>query len=189
MGGNAVPGWEDQQGSIVRRIVLFLFSRPLQNVDTTIPIKLKAELPSLLVKCNRAYLEAVQFVGERSIWRTGILPPYFHATQEEMAQIVNSMRGFLASEAVSYGAELYCPLSELQAAYSTYIKDHNISPRPAWRPDLYKGPLEAKGLHLQTVSKEYPRGSGQRKRSKFVLGIDLAADFDDENTEPNAALN
>ena len=188
MGGNAVPGWEDQQGSIVRRIVLFLFLKAVENVDTSIPMKLTVELPALLVKCNRAYLEAVEEVGQRSIWQRGILPSYFHSTREEMAQIVNSMRGFMATEVCHIGDHLYCPERELQKAFYDYIKDHNITPRPVWRPDLYKGPLESKGLRIQTCVREYPRGSGNRCRLKFVLGIDVVGDDegDEENQCPNA---
>lgn len=197
MGGNAVPGWEDQQGSIVRRIVLFNFVKAVENVDTTIPDKLSAEMPSLLVKCNRAYLEAVQEVGARSIWARGILPQYFHTTKDEMAQIVNSMRGFLSSELVKQGADLYCPLSEVKPAYFEFVRDHNIRPVPRWTTDLYKGPLEAKGLRLRTMTKEYPRQSGVRKRGEFVVGMDLTRnmkedsgedeeDGDEENRCPNA---
>lgn len=184
MGGNAVPGWEDQQGSIVRRIVLFSFVKAVENVDTTIPDKLSAEMPRLLVKCNRAYLEAVEEVGTRSIWARNILPQYFHTTKDEMSQIVNSMRGFLSSkDLVKTSPDLYCPLSEVKAAYFDFVRDHNIRPVPRWTPDLYKGPLEAKGLRLRTMTKEYPQQSGVRKRGDFVMGMDLIRNMKDDGEE------
>ena len=196
MGGNAVPGWEDQQGSIVRRILLFSFVRPVENVDTTIPFRLTAELPSLLVKCNKAYLEAVEEVGGRSIWARNVLPAYFHTTKDEMAQIVNSMRGFLSSEMVRVLPHLYTPLSEVKSGYSEFVRDNNIKPTPRWTPDLYKGPMEAKGLRLKETAKEYPPRSGLRKRCVYVMGMELTKnmdipvgdeDEDEENQCPNAS--
>lgn len=199
MGGNAVPGWEDQQGSIVRRIVLFNFVKAVENVDTTIPDKLTAEMPCLLVKCNRAYLQAVREVGTRSIWARNVLPQYFHTTKDEMSQIVNSMRGFLGSrDLVKTSPDLYCPLVEVKAAYFEFVRDHNIRPVPRWTTDLYRGPIQAKGLRLRTMTKEYPQQSGVRKRGDFVVGMDLVRnmkdtgededdqeDEDRENRDPN----
>ena len=195
MGGNAVPGWEDQQGSIIRRIALFNFLRPIENVDTSLPSKLLTEMPSLLVKCNRAYLCALDHVGSRSIWSRGVLPDYFHKTRQDMAQIVNSMKGFLASDAVRFGPQtvVYCPLSEIQSAWGKWVTEMNITPRPKWSVDLYTGPLEAQGLAIaKNVSKVYPRlRHGSRTKTKFVLGIDLASEFpddgeDEENQDPNS---
>lgn len=194
MGGNAVPGWEDQQGSIIRRIALFDFTRAIETVDTLLPAKLQAEMPSLVLKCNRAYLCAAQEVGSRSIWASGVLPAYFHKTRQDMAQIVNSMKGFLASDAVRFGPHsvVYCPLTEVQSAWTKWIIEQNISPRPRWSQDLYTGPMEAMGLAIvKNVSKVYPRLShGSRTRGKFVLGVDLASEFgddgeDEENQDPN----
>ena len=182
LGGNAVPGWEDQQGSIVRRILLFQFLRPVTEVDTFLPAKLLAEMPSLLLKSNRAYLSALQHVGARSIWARGVLPEYFHRTRDEMAQIVNSMRGFLSSDMVQYNPSYYCPLSEIQSAWTKWIIEQHITPKPRWSVDLYTGPIEARGLTImKNVAKTYPRNShGSRTRTKYVIGIDLASEVDEE---------
>lgn len=191
LGGNAVPGWEDQQGSIVRRILLFQFLRPVTEVDTFLPAKLLAEMPALLLKSNRAYLAARQHVGTRSIWARGVLPAYFHRTRDEMAQIVNSMRGFLSSESVVYNPAYYCPLSEIQSAWTKWVVEQHITPRPRWSVDLYTGPIEARGLTIvKTAVKVYPRSDhGSRSRTKWVLGIDLASEVEDdpdaENQDPN----
>ena len=38
-------------------------------------MRVEAELPDLLVKCNRAYLEAAAAHGQQNLWT--VLPPYF----------------------------------------------------------------------------------------------------------------
>ena len=188
MGGNAVPGWEDQQGSIVRRIALFNFVKPVTRVDTLLPAKLLAEMPALVLKCNRAYRAAVRAVGSRNIW--DVLPAYFRTTREEMAQIVNSMRGFLASESVQFDTTFYCPLAELRNSWTRWTQDQNISPKPRWHKDLYSGPLADRGLQLVKATKEYPRnGMGSRKLGDYVLGVDLSVNIqdDEENRCPNGS--
>jgi len=182
MGGNAVPGWEDQQGSIVRRIVLFLFTKAVTNVDTLIPAKLLDEMPALLLKCNKAYLQAVREVQSRSIW--SVLPQYFHTTRDEMAQVVNSMRGFLASDAVQLGTDLFCPISTVRGEWAKFIADLNIRPKPTWNSDLYTGPMESKGLSVVTQNRTY---RGSRKKQLYVLGMDVTINMGaDENSSPNA---
>ena len=191
LGGNAVPGWEDQQGSIVRRIVLVLFDVPVIDVDTQLHNKLAAELPSIMLKANRAYHWAVRMVGERSIWARGVLPEYFHRTKDNMAETVNSMRGFLGSEMCKFQEEFYCPLPEVRDSWQRWMRDRNINPKPRWTPDLYKGPLEARGLRLEKGRKSYPRvatGCG-RKTGEWVMGMDLTANMeeeDEENRDPNS---
>lgn len=190
MGGNNVPGWEDQQGSIIRRIVLWRFDIPVERADTQMPEKLQKELPALILKCNKAYRQQVQRVGDRSIWDNGVLPTYFHKTKEEMAETVNSMRGFLASDVVTYGADFYCPLPDIRAAWKKWMTERNI-PLPRWHTDLYTGPLHMKRCRIDTTPRVYPRqGHSSRRKGQFVVGLDLTAnvqddDPDEENQDPN----
>lgn len=189
MSGNAVPGWEDQQGSIVRRIVLWLFNTAVVEQDTQLSSKLEREMPAVLLKANKGYLWAVQHVGGRGIWASGVLPPYFHTTREEMAEMVNSMRGFLGSDMVVFDPTFYCPLSEVRSAWNRWVQDRNISPKPRWTSDLYTGPLQQKGLTLAKDSLAYPRsGTSSRTKRQYVRGMDLSANVqeDDENADPNA---
>lgn len=186
MGGNTVPGWEDQQGSIVRRVVLWLYNTQVREVDTTLPARLKEEMPTILLKANRAYLWAVGHVGSRSIW--SVLPEYFLKTREQMAEATNSMRGFLGSEAVTYDPDAYCPLNEVRAAWKKWALEQNISPIPKWVPDVYMAPLEARGCRVGSELLAYPRfGCGSRSRRLYVRGLDLAANVQehDENADPN----
>ena len=189
MGGNNVPGWEDQQGSIIRRIVLWLFNTPIQHVDTRLPQKLTEEMPALLVKCNKAYHWAVEFVGARSIWDRGVLPTYFHTSKEEMAETVNSMRGFLASDMVVLDPTYYCPLGDMRTAWSKFVQERNLG-KSRWGKDLYHGPLLAKHCSVVTESRRYPRyGTATKTKRQYVVGLDLATniqdDENDENLDPN----
>lgn len=189
MGGNAVPGWEDQQGSIIRRIVLFIFSKTVRQVDTQLTVKLLAEMPALILKCNRAYLDAVEKVGDRQIW--DVLPAYFKTTQRDMAKMVNSMHGFLESEAVQYSDSYYCALTDMSKSWSKWVTEQHISPKPRWTADLYSGPIEVKGLRIVKESRRWPRDTGPRRKANYVVGVELAENVvmedDEENCDPNMA--
>ena len=76
--GNESPGWIDAQGSIARRMAIITFGFSLQERDV-VPDLLKRilarELPSLIIKCNQAYLSVCETSRHEDIWK--VLPPYF----------------------------------------------------------------------------------------------------------------
>jgi phage/plasmid-associated DNA primase len=59
LAGNEVPSWVDNSGSINRRIVLFEFPKRVHDGDMELGRKIDREMPAILRKCNKAYLEAV----------------------------------------------------------------------------------------------------------------------------------
>ena len=70
--GNETPGFTDNSGSISRRLILFYFRKKVKEKDSD-PLmkqKLQGELPRIILKCNRAYLEAIEKYGDKNIWNT-----------------------------------------------------------------------------------------------------------------------
>ena len=53
LAGNEVPSFVDNAGSIVRRVLLFDFSRKVRDGDMDLALKLEKEMAALLLKCNR----------------------------------------------------------------------------------------------------------------------------------------
>jgi hypothetical protein len=60
LGGNEVPNWRDNSGSILRRVLTADFTKQVREADPTLDGKLEGELPCILQKCVRAYLEFAQ---------------------------------------------------------------------------------------------------------------------------------
>jgi hypothetical protein len=173
MAGNQVPGWVDNAGSVNRRIVLIEFPKMVTEADTQLGQKLRAELPRILVRCNRAYLAAVRDHGRRSIWTA--LPAPFHAAKREFAQSTNSVVGFIeGGGSLELGPGLYVPMDVFSAAYREYAELYGLRKERLTHDNLAI-PLARAGCSLTSKAvREYPRGSGRLVSARFVVGCDTA---------------
>jgi hypothetical protein len=70
LGGNEVPNWKDNPGSILRRLVTINFGRQIADdqADPHLERKLEAEIPAILCKCLRAYLDYAHKYSDKDIW-------------------------------------------------------------------------------------------------------------------------
>lgn len=119
LAGNEIADWQDNSGSMSRRMVLFRFTRKVINSDPNMAERLRRELPALMHKCNRAYANAVKSYGSCDIWAKDpeymtwakskapgeawvgsktVLPSYFHKNKESLKQQTHLMENFLANK-------------------------------------------------------------------------------------------
>lgn len=178
MAGNEVPGWVDNSGSIGRRMIVFGFTRRVVRGDTELGKKLDAEMPVILLKCNRAYLEARERVGADNIWVH--LPEYFDRMKQELTEATNPVQEFMNSGQVVTDAAfgIGMPLQVFKKAYQTYCGDNGISFSKT--SNTIKSVLESNNCIVQPTPRggvmyEYPRGSGERVKvsTGWVTGVDL----------------
>ena len=170
LAGNEVPGWADNSGSIQRRIVLFDFSKAVTNGDMKLGEKLEDELAATILKCNRAYLEKVAAHSHTNLWQ--VLPRYFHATRDEMAQAVNSVEAFLASNDVELGPDRYMPFKEFKDALRLFEQSNGYkSGGKALTADYWRGPFGKFSLERVHDKRFY---QGQNLKRDYVVGVDLA---------------
>lgn len=177
MAGNEVPAFSDNSGSVQRRLVVFSFTKAVVNGDMKLGEKLAAEMPAILLKCNRAYLEAAARWGSKNVWT--VLPAYFQETRNEMAQAVNSVEAFLASTDIVMSPERYCPMKDFQSAWKAFSIANGYSQhtKPIVK-NAFTTPFDKYGLRVVTGTKEW---RGVRKNNvQWVLGADLASDDDDD---------
>lgn len=167
LAGNEMPGWCDNAGSIQRRIVLFDFHRQVTAGDARLAEKLAQEIPAILVKCNKAYLEAVERHGNDNIWTA--VPDYFKSTRDTLAQQSNVVEGFLASGDLVFGTDKYCPMEEFKLALKAFIQQNNYkSVKLTW--DVFRGPLEKYGITKVRDTLEY---NGRRLTRDYLKGVDM----------------
>jgi hypothetical protein len=107
LGGNEVPNYRDNSGSVLRRLVTWNFARQVSEPDPQLDGKLEAEIPTILCKCIRAYLDYASKYSKKDIW--GVLPPYFKSVQAQVATVTNPLQNFLASDKVVYGPDKCIP--------------------------------------------------------------------------------
>jgi len=169
MAGNAPPDYKDNQGSVSRRVAVFEFSKAVIKGDTQLGKKLGYELPALLVKGNRAYLEAVNKYGKNDIW--SILPEYFTETKKEMAEQTNSLQHYLGSGKVVFGDEHWV----LQSHFTREFNDR-------WNKDYYMNPFELKGIEIKHRMLRYDPITSREKKGTWFHGVDIVREVE-ENDE------
>ena len=171
MAGNEVPQFTDNAGSVQRRFLVFSFDKAVVNGDMRLADKLATELPALLVKCNRAYLEAAARWGGKNIWT--VLPIYFHNTRDELAQAVNSIEAFLVSTDVVLDPDKHCPYKEFRDAWKSFSinNGYNQHNKPVTL-NIFRTPFDKFGLRMVTETREY-RGT-VKNNVQWVVGMDVS---------------
>jgi len=104
LGGNEVPNWKDNSGSILRRILPWNFTKQVREADPQLDEKLNRELPIILLKCVRGYLDYSNKYRDRDIWN--VVPKYFEVIKKQVAMVASTLTNFLESTSIKYGEEL-----------------------------------------------------------------------------------
>jgi hypothetical protein len=167
-GGNEMPGWKDNSGSILRRLLVWNFGRQVVAADPTLDMKLDSELPLILQKCVRAYIEYAQKYKSVDIWNA--VPDYFKTIRQQVAMVTNVLQNFLNSEKLKFGPDLFCPQKLFIYSFNQHCQENNLG-RHKFNPDFYAGPFSSKDLEVRTESKTY---NGRAYISQpFIYGVDV----------------
>jgi phage/plasmid-associated DNA primase len=172
LAGNQVPSWSDNARSIARRIVVWEFTRRPENTDTKLGEHLGHEMASILLKCNRAYLEAVQKVGQDSVEKH--LPEYFRDTNSMLVDEVDSFRNLMKSGKLRFGCDkklTYMPFRDFVALYNKHCRDNGFKFERVNKTN-YAGPFFEVGAVVQTDTRDWPRLSGCDVNDKWILGME-----------------
>ena len=164
MAGNELPNWGDNSGSFSRRTIIFEFPKQVRNGDMELARKLETEMAALILKCNKAYLEATAKYAKDNIWNH--LPGYFRDNRSEMEQATNSVEHFLNSGKLKFSKDAYVRYDEFVQFYKGHVRDFNF-PTKKINKDLWNTPFLNRGLR---VSFELRDGV----KTYWVIGADFA---------------
>lgn len=172
--GNQPPNYQDNQGSVSRRLVIFEFINKVKNGDTRLGKKLQKEIPNLLLKCNRAYLDTIDKHRDTDIEK--LLPKYFIETRNIMAEETNALYNFLNSDVVIYDPDYRITKDRLFQAFKLYC-DMNRMKAPQLIKQYYEGPFE--DMNITSKRKKLIDTYDQvSKHTTWCFGIDLRADIE-----------
>ena len=146
LAGNEVPGYRDNSGSVLRRLVTWNFMRQVSVSDPNLDEKLDTELPAILCKCVRAYLEYAQKYNDQDIWN--VLPKYFKTVQDQVAMLTNPLQHFLSSEKIQYGPDMFCPQKVFVQMFNQHCQE-NVLGRCKFNQDMYGGPFSAREIEVR----------------------------------------
>lgn len=152
LAGNEVPNWKDNSGSVLRRILAYNFGKQVQDADPHLDDKLDRELPAILLKCIRAYLEYAQKYSDQDIWN--VVPEYFKKIQNQVAMVTNSLQNFLASTSLRYGPDLFCHQTVFVSAFNQHCIANNLG-KIKFNSDVYAGPFSSRDLEVRAEARTY----------------------------------
>jgi len=174
LGGNEVPHWKDNSGSILRRILTFNFGKQVKESDTNLEKKLELELDVILQKCIRAYLEYSQKYGSKDVWN--VVPEYFKTVQRQVAMVTSTLENFLQSPMVELNPKACCPRAEFVSKFNQYCTANNLG-KPKFNYDFYAGPFSQRDIIVRHHTMAYK--GRMMANQEFIFGIELV-DFDNE---------
>ena len=173
LGGNEVPNWRDNSGSVLRRILTWNFGIVVQDKDKdpNMSQKLDKEIPAILLKCIRGYLDYAQKHKDKDIW--SIVPSYFKGVQNQVAMVTNSLRHFLSSEKINYSEDLKVPQKIFVQIFNQHCTENNLG-KSRFNQDLYAAPFSARRLKVTTEAITY---KGRAFPNQPVIhGVDVVDD-------------
>jgi phage/plasmid-associated DNA primase len=172
LGGNEVPNWKDNSGSILRRILPWNFGKQVQDADPQLDEKLNGELPIILLKCVRAYIDYSNKFRNKDIWN--VVPEYFKQVQKQVAMVASSLTNFLESTNVIFGEDLYVPQSIFVAKFNKHASAtgfQNNNKNEKFHQDFYAGPFSARDIEVRIETVKY-KGRNYNNQA-IIFGVDL----------------
>jgi hypothetical protein len=174
LGGNEVPNWNDTSGSIVRRVLTADFTRQVRDADPTLEGKLESEIPAILQKCVRAYLEFAQKWPDKDIWK--IVPKYFEVVQNQIRAACSPLEMFLAEPCIDFDPEKKCPLKFFKKKYSEF---HGVTNK-SLNQDIWAGPFSSREIKVKRVTEPTKYKSCddtmpvmEQSGTEFIFGLDI----------------
>ena len=177
MAGNESPDFIDNSGSIQRRMVSIKFNNRVHDGDLLLGSKIQSEMPHIIKKCNKVYLEYANKYGRSNIWT--VLPTYFANTRAEIAKSTNSLIHYLSSDRIVLDADKYIPEKVFVQYFNQHCTDNNYK-RSRFNPDFYSGPFSQFNIKIQHCKKKY---FGKTMDSTFFIGVDIKQDDDNNISE------
>ena len=175
LAGNETPGFSDNSGSILRRLMIFKFARQVDKGDARLGEKLAEEIDVIIQKCTRAYSEAVRMYSSELIWN--VVPKEFHAWRKEIEGQLHTLVGFMESPKIKYGEGKMMPLTIFRERYRHYCASLGIKARP-WKIELYEGPFSQRGLTLGVGTIEWRNDI--LKDQEIIYGVTIEENNEDE---------
>lgn len=171
LGGNEVPNWKDNSGSILRRILPWNFGKQVKDADPQLDEKLHNELPIILLKCVRAYIDYSNKYRNRDIWN--VVPEYFKQVQKQVAMVASSLTNFLESTSIVLGEDLFVPQKEFITKFNQHCSENKLG-NQQFHQDFYAGPFSVRDIEVRTETVKYK--GRLYKNQPIIFGLDITND-------------
>ena len=168
LGGNEVPNWKDNSGSVLRRILPWNFAKQVRDADPQLDEKLNRELPIILLKCVKAYLDYSNKYRDKDIWN--VVPEYFKKIQKQVAMVASTLHNFLESTNIIYGKDLFVPQKLFVQVFNQHCQANNLG-KHKFNQDFHAGPFSSRDIEVRDEVVTY-KGRTYPKQP-VIYGVDV----------------
>lgn len=184
--GNMAANWTDGSGSMSRRWVIIEFQVPVKQSDPMLMKKITDELPRILVKCNRLYLDRIATLGEKGVWSKDpltdvplVLPQYFHDRAKALQVATNSLISFITAAGTIVRAKndtskpadfFYMKWENFVKKYREFCRTTNSHPLKMTSEDSYLHVLSELGLSKDHCTKPDRDRNDDEVTTEWLIG-------------------
>ena len=87
-------------------------------------MKLRNELPMLMLKMSRTYLDALRCHGHQSLWDPDVLPSIFHNAKKQYLVTTSPLSAFMESDQVQLDAASEVSGSDFRRALAQWVREN-----------------------------------------------------------------
>lgn len=166
--GNGIMKWNDNGGSVSRRLMIVLFKRIVTNGDPKLFSKMKREIAAFIKKSVCSYLCMVQQYAFTDLWN--VLPDELKESKSELQSQTNSLEAFVTSEDMQVHPELFIPFKVFKELFETFCSKehrdfHNLD------PDYWGLVFQKHSIKVENGIKDY--NGEPALDTKWITGIDV----------------
>jgi hypothetical protein len=182
--GNEWASYQDSQGSVQRRLAVLNFGWPVSSRDKNPQLETQIkeeELAALIIKCNIAYREMADRMGDQDIWKA--LPEYFEQQKRNLSIETDPLWATIWD----LGIFEHTPVGYV--SYQDFVKEY-VQKHKLIRANNYPEALDPSRLSevlkdakakVEEGAREDPATPGAGKKTgKWILGLRLRRDVQDD---------
>ena len=180
---------EEVEGSVARRVLMFLFSKRLNqnDIDALLFARITMDIGPLILKWMYAYQYFIDRIKNLGLWSEHGVPEYFHYTKE-LIEIRNNVllsflqEGFGPKGEFIFHAQAYMTEGDFLDAGHQYAKRKGLT-FPEWKQEVYQSQFEDFGLTYAPKGRMMDSHGNLLTDDRYIRGIGYKSEFSDLNVD------
>ena len=150
-------------------MLIFRFEQRITSYDTQLGKKIREELPTFIVKSNKAYQEMSALHGTKNVW--SVLPAEFKEASESSLAVLSVTDLFLRSYHVTFDENAVYTVRAFLDSLQFWLDENHMEKTHSRNPDAMKFSLDKFGCKMGVANVTHVDGTTERM--EIVVGVRL----------------
>lgn len=174
--GNTTARLQDTSGSLARRLVPFIFSKVVREMNSNLDKEINEERPFILAKLVRCYHVIRRQVRENgnNFWKT--VPQYFRDQRDKLASDLNSFDQFLHENCTIASLDnepvddYYTDWNHLKRVYKKWCNETSAEALDMSKTDEYSATLQKYDIEIKK-DKRHDSSRNCERVTQWAVGV------------------